>query len=491
MEPIESICGRRREQETLERVVRSREAEFVAVYGRRRVGKTHLVREFCKSRTCYLEITGEHGSPLKTQLYHFRRELERVFYGGAPLPELRSWREAFEVAIRAIEHWVRDHPERPIVLFLDELPWLATRRGGLIPALDHAWNTRLVQINQVRMIVCGSAASWMLDNLIHAKGGLYNRITERIRLEPFTLAETKTFLSSRSVKLGNRQIIDLYIALGGIPHYLKRVKRGQSAAQSVADICFDPGGILHDEFRHLFRSLFSNAEAHEAIVRALASKRSGLLRSELLEVTGFSSGGRLRRWLFELEESGFVFRDLPFRRKERDAVYRLSDEYVSFFLSWVDPAPRATVARDAAKYWQAKSQQPAYNAWAGYAFEGICLKHVPEISRALGIAHLGAEVASWRFVPRAGSPENGAQIDMLFDRPDGVVSVCELKFAQDGFVISKSYARKLRRKLEVFAAKTKTKKDVKLIIVAPCGLKANAWSDEMVDGVVTADDLFR
>ncbi len=485
------IRGRSSETAILQRVLDSHDAELVAVYGRRRVGKTHLIREFFEPRCgTYMSVTGEHGARLAQQLHHMRVELERVFYGGAPLPSLRSWADAFDLMASVIERRAEQRPSDTIVVFLDELPWLSTRRSGLIGALDHVWNTRLSRIRQLRLIVCGSAASWMIDKLIRAKGGLYNRVTTRMRLDPFTLAETRDLLCAHGVRWGIKQILELYLAIGGIPHYLKQVTRGRSAIQNVAGLCFDPNGPLRDEFGHLFASLFAHADSHEAIVRGLASKRRGLSRAELMDATGLPSGGRLGRWLRELEEAGFVARFVPYGKKQRDASYRVIDEYASFYLSFIERAPRGSLARGASDYWVNKAQGRAYQAWAGYAFEGVCLKHVPEIRRSLGIEHIASEVGTWRHVPRKASSDNGAQIDLLFDRADGVVTLCEIKYASDKYAITKAYARELAVKADVFKRKTRTKKDIQFALITTHGLATTPWSSS-VDAVVDGQALFR
>jgi len=487
------VVGRPTTKRTLDAILRAPEAELVAVYGRRRVGKTYLVREYVGPRAdLFFSVTGEKDANLRVQLGHFQRELSRVFYDGAPLPRLRSWREAFLLMADVVDNYARANPSSTIVLFFDELPWMATRRSGLIPALDHVWNTRLVTIRGLRMVLCGSAASWMLEKLVHAEGGLHNRITRRIRLEPFSLGETRAYLHSRGIRWNAAQTIELYMAFGGVPYYLRQVQRGWSAAQNVAAACFDREGVLSDEFGRLFASLFEDAAAHEALVRAIASKRKGCGRDELIKATGTTSGGGLKRRLQELCEAGFVASFTPYGRKRRDTAYRLVDEFSFFFLKWMQDAPRGLLAQAGTDYWLGQRGSPAYNAWAGYAFEAVCLKHIRQIQRALDIpAGVATRVGTWRHVPGARSPRReGAQIDLLFDRDDGVVTVCEIKHSPEPYVLTKAYARSLAERIDVFTKRTRTKKRVSLALITVAGMKPNLWSEDLVDTVVTADALF-
>ena len=488
---VSKIVGRTREQQILQSCLDSQSSELIAVYGRRRVGKTFLIREFFKdSVDHFFMVTGEKDASLATQLFHFRKELEKVFYGGSPLPALRSWREAFRLLGDAIAATQAKYPATPIVIFFDELPWLATRRSGLIQAIDRGWNTQLSTLPRVHLILCGSAASWMLDNLIHAKGGLHNRVTTRIHLQPFKLKDTRKFLASRGIRFNHHQCLEIYMALGGVPHYLQQVKKGHSALQNIARIAFDPSGILHDEFKRLFASLFANSEGHEQIVRAIAKKRIGILRDELIKETSFSSGGAIAKRLRELEEAGFIASLTPIGYKTKYTSYRIIDEYVNFYLSWIERAPRGTDFERREKYWLQKAQTPSYRAWTGYAFEGICLKHETQIAAALGLENIALDVGPWRYVPKKGSKDRGAQIDLLFDRDDGIITLCEMKYWQGKFTTTKSYARHLKNTMQVFEQRTQTQKEVSWALVTTHGLIPNTWSDDLFDNVVTAEALF-
>jgi predicted AAA+ superfamily ATPase len=486
------VIGRQKEKDLLDRFLEAKEPEFLAIYGRRRVGKTHLIREHCGPKAeIFFTVTGQKDATYKQQLFHFKQQLEQVFYQGAPLPELASWESAFRILCDAIEAKQDRGVSGPILIFLDELPWLSTKRSGLIQALDHTWNTRMSRMKQLKLIVCGSAASWMLENLINAKGGLHNRINRRIRLEPFTLKETAEYLSYRKVKTNKAQVVELFMAFGGVPFYLQQVEKGRSAAQNISASCFDPSGVLSDEYQRLFASLYTNAEVHDKIVRVIAKKREGILRDDLIRTIGLSSGGRLLTRLAALEEAGFIGSFVPYGNKKRLKSYRLIDEFIGFHLKWIEKAPRGVLADNGLDYWMAKAQTPSYRAWAGFTYEGICLKHAGQIKKALGIEGIAAEVATWRHVPqRSAREDKGVQIDLIFDRADGVINVCEIKYSDGLFQVDKKYATELKRKLLVFEDKMRTPKNILLTLVTTHGLKKNVWSEGLVDSVVTLNDLF-
>ncbi len=484
-----AIVGRAAQLDELERALRSRQPEFLCVYGRRRVGKTHLVREFFTPRVdLFFDVTGQNNAPMRAQLHHFQLALERILYPGTRFPELQSWENAFDLMATALER--RAGPRnRSVVVFLDELPWLASPRSGLLSSLDHVWNARLSKLKNLCLVVCGSSASFMMDKIINAKGGLHNRVTRRIRLAPFTLGEAEAFLRHEGLRFGRRQVLEIYLALGGVPHYLKQLERGRSAAQAIGAACFDRSGFLYDEFPRLFASLFRDAAAYESIVRALSTKTVGLTRSEIAEATKMPSGGTLHNKLRALEEADFIAGFTSYGKRNKDTTYRLIDEFTGFHIKWMERAPRGAFAGGAA-YWVKKSQTPSYRASAGYAFEGVCLKHASLIGNALGLASVAAEVSSWRFVPPPRSKDNGAQVDLLFDRADGVITLCELKYSAEPFKLTKGYAHALADKARVFAERTRTRKDVQIALVTPEPPAKSIWLEDAIDQIVTAKALF-
>lgn len=480
------ISGRQRERAILQELLTSDKAEFVAIYGRRRVGKTFLVRQYVQPRVDrYFESTGQKDAPLTVQLHHFRDSLERAFH--RPFSALASWDEALAALVDAVE---AEPPDRRVALFLDELPWLATRRSGMLQALDYWWNSRLSRLPNLKLIVCGSAASWMLDKLLSARGGLHNRVTRQIALKPFTVPEASEFLGSRGSHMSLHQLVTLYMAVGGVPWYLEQVDPRHSAVQAIQSLCFVRDAPLRAEFTRLFASLFSDGPAYERIVRAVAARQSGILRTELIDALGLTSGGGLARRLSQLESAGFVAQVTPYDHKKRNVGYRVVDPYVFFFLRWIERAPSGVFEDANPRYWLDTVHTPAHRAWAGYAFETLAMQHAVHVKSALGFSDIGAVVGSWRYIPPAGSKRRGAQIDLLFDRVDGVVTLCELKHSADEFAVDKAYARELANKVEVFQQVSRTRKDVQLAMVTTHGLRRNLWSEDLVALDADVEDIF-
>lgn len=470
------LIGRKREIAILDRLFLSEEAEFLALYGRRRVGKTFLIREHYKSDLCF-ELTGTKDAPLVEQLANFHHALSQRSRKQREVPA--SWQEAFR---QLSDHLRTIRGRRKRVIFLDELPWLAGARSRFLPALDHFWNSELSSDPRNVLVICGSAASWMIAKVINEKGGLHNRVTANLKLEPFNLGESARFLATRKVKLTQFDQLTLAMVMGGVPHYLKEARPGHSAAQIIDQCCFSKTGLLHGEFERLYASLFDHAERHVALVRELAHHPQGLTRSDLTKAYG--TGGRLTQTLRELEEAGFVSIQEPFEKKKKDALYRLADEYSLFYLKWIERHRQS-----GAGTFLTKIQSPGWRAWTGYALETLAHKHMAQIKKALGIAELDSGSGSWIHRPNGTWPE-GAQIDLLLDRADNTINVFEIKFSQGPFTITKAYAQQLRRKLETFRAVTNTRKNIFLTFLTTHGLTDNAYANELVHQSLNTDILF-
>lgn len=472
-----SLSGRQEEKAQLDRLLASREAEFLALYGRRRVGKTYLIREHFKKQLTF-ELTGLKDGHLKEQLTHFNKELRERSGKEHDVP--KSWQEAFQ----QLEAFLKSRrSQKKQVIFLDELPWLASARSRFLPALDHFWNTVLSRDPRYILIICGSAASWMISKVIDHKGGLHNRVTARMKLEPFTLGESSRFLKSRRVTLTEYDQLTLAMVMGGVPHYLKEASPGRSAAQIIDRACFHQNGLLRDEFDRLYASLFDHSDRHVDIVRQLAAHPQGVTRSAL--TNAYASGGRLTKTLRELEAAGFISAHAPFAKKSKDSLYRLADEYSLFFLKWIDKK-RGQGPGTFLK----KINSPAWRAWSGYALESLAHKHLRQIKQALGIAEVETNHRSWIHRPDDTWPK-GAQIDLLLDRADQTINLIEIKFSQAHFTITKKYAAELRQKLQVFRDVTGTKKNVFLTFLTTHGITPNAYSRELVQESITTQTLFK
>jgi len=480
------IAGRQDEVAILNKVLTSDEAEFIAIYGRRRVGKTYLVKAFFHNHLCF-EIVGMFNASLQEQLSNFARSLGKAS-GAGILPQTpASWQEAFSHLEAWLESPVMKEKRGKKVIFFDELPWLNTPRSKFLPALENFWNSYGAAKRDLALVVCGSAASWMIQHVVRSRGGLHNRLTRQIRLLPFTLSETEQFLKLKKIKLTHKQIIELYMAFGGVPYYLKQAEPGFSTAQIIDGACFTKDGSLRNEYEQLYASLFEESHYHSKIVGLLAKTRKGLTRNELLNSSGISTGGTATKILSELEESGFIDFYIPFGKQAKDLLYRLSDEFTRFHFDWIKPLGKSSPG---AGHWLSLQNKPKKNTWAGFTFEGICLKHISKIKEALGIASVETTVSAWRYIPEKDSTEKGAQIDLLIDRKDNTINLCEIKFADAEFVIDARYAAVLRNKTEVFKTITGTRKNIFLTLITPFGLIKNQYATELVTNEVTMDKLF-
>jgi len=475
----QNIIGRDAEKKILQDMLASGEAELIAILGRRRVGKTFLVRNFYEKHLVF-EYTGVHEAELDEQLLNFRNALQQAMGSNIPPAIPTNWIEAFTFLSEFLKtKLVR---EQAVVLF-DEFPWIHTPKSGFLSAFGHWWNTWASRQALLKVVICGSAASWMIENIINDKGGLHNRVSRTLRLLPFSLKETEEFLISRGIRLDQYQILQLYMAMGGIPQYLKQVDKGESANQVIDKLFFEKNGPLKVEFTNLYRSLFTNAAHHEAIVRVLAKKGRGLSRSEIIETCGFTTGGGTTRLFEELEESGFIIQYIPFGKTSRDSMYKLADEYSLFYLKFIESARSS-----GAGTWHKIVSGQSYSSWSGNAFEAICQKHVSQIKKALGISAVYTEASSWRYIPKEG--EQGAQIDLLLDRQDHCINLCEIKFSSGEFVIDKRYSGELDNKVKVFRSQTKTRKTIFPTMITPYGVLKNDYYAGHIQAEVVMADLF-
>ena len=470
------LIGRESEKAILKKALASDEAEMVAVIGRRRVGKTFLVNAVYGEQIDF-EITGVQHTSRRMQLKGFAYKLSETW--GKAVDQPADWMDAFIMLIGFLK---TKKSKRKKVVFLDELPWLATPKSGFLQGLSFFWNSWAVKQNIV-VVICGSAASWMIQKVVNHKGGLHNRITKRIYLEPFNLAETEYFLKSKNINLDKYQITQLYMAMGGVPHYLKEIENGKSAAQNINAICFTKDGLLQKEFSRLYPALFKNPDSHIAAVRALAGKRTGMTRKEIIRTAQLADGGGTKRILEELEYSGFISSYHPFGKKKKELLYRLTDEYSLFYLQFIEG--KSIKEPD---IWQKLSQSQKYISWSGYAFESLCLKHIAQIKKALSIGGVYSEACS--FYKKGTKHYKGVQIDLLIDRNDHVINLFEIKFYSSQYVMEKAYANRLREKMAIFRAATHTRKQLFWNMVTTFGLIPNEHSIGLIEQVLTLDDLF-
>lgn len=475
------LLGRKKERKIFEKVYKSDKAEFVTIYGRRRIGKTYLVRKLFEQDKNYFEIIGVKDTSLKEQLANFARSLSSKYLDSISISSPNNWIEAFHLLTSLIQ---KIPTKEKIILFFDELPWLASKKSGFLQALDYIWNKEWSKMPNILLITCGSAASWMLDNLINAKGGLHNRITCRILLEPFKLFEVGEFIKALGLKFTNRQIIETYMVFGGVPYYLSELDKRLSLAQNIDNICFNKNGLLADEFPKLFKSLFDSSELNLEITRIISRHHYGVSRDELIKKLGASSGGRINHRLEELESTGFI-RSFYSYEKKKNIHYKMIDEYSLFYFKWIEPYAQKGWA---ANYWMKQIGSQGYYSWSGYAFENVCFKHIDEIESTLGIENLVTARSSWKSQVKKNASERAAQVDLLFERKDNVVNLCEIKFTENPYDVSKDEAIILKNKILRFSEEF-PKKQVLLTIISSAGMKNNIWTEDLVDSVVKMEDI--
>ena len=472
------IIGREKQINELSEALASDKAEMVALIGRRRVGKTYLVRQTYGNKIDF-ELTGlQHGNK-SAQLQNFVFALNHYF-PDYPIDEKpTNWLDAFHLFTKVLGSL--DKKEK-LVVFLDELPWLGSKRSGFITAFGYFWNSWASKQNIV-LVICGSAASWMIKKVINDRGGLHNRVTRLLFLYPFTLAETEAYCAYRGIKLNRYHLLQIYMTLGGVPMYLDQLRPGLSAIQNIQEVCFAADAYLKNEFDRLYASLFGNHEKHVTVIRALASKRSGLTRAEIIQITKIKNGGMLSEILDELEKSGFITIYGGYGKKVKESIFRLTDFYSLFYLTFIEP-----LGKNQFTDFTQLSDLPKWKSWSGYAFENICLTHIPQIKNSLGISGIASTTAS--FFAKAKDGLNGAQIDLVVDRNDHSINICEIKFSISEFEVTKKETHNLLNKKKVFQYHTKTNKHLFITLITTIGVIENAHKINHIDQVVTMDDLF-
>lgn len=476
---MDTLIGRKKEIKVLNAALASNSAELIAIYGRRRVGKTFLIRSVFEKQLVF-EFTGIKNGKLNEQLLHFSRALKTAMQSPVELKTPANWIEAFSLLQEFLAPIVQ---KKKVVIFFDEFPWIQSQKSNFLNAFGYFWNTWASRNPNLKLVICGSAASWMIQQVVKNKGGLHNRITVRMNLSPFTLQETEAYLQSRNVQLDRYQLLNLYMVMGGIPQYLSNIQSGESATMAIDRICFSQHGYLIEEFDNLYASLFDHATHHIAVVKALAKKHKGLSRKELIELTHLATGGTLSKVLEELTESGFINSYIPFGKNKSACVYRLVDEYSLLYLKYM--GNKKVTGKGT---WLKISKSPAWASWSGYAFESICLKHIEQIKLGLGIEGLFVLPSIWRMDGTATA--QGAQIDMILDREDGCINLCEMKFSKDPYSITKSYAEELEQKCLVFKNTVNTKRTLFLTMVTAMGTVKNPYFNKLIQSELTMDDLF-
>lgn len=480
-----SIVARETEIHQLDTLMEEELPQFVAVYGRRRVGKTFLVREYFNDEFAFFhtaisprELKDRQPELLyRIQLDEFGKTLK--LYGYQDDSQIKDWFDAFDRLWRLIQ---QHSAEERLVLFIDEMPWLDTPRAGFMSALEHFWNRYASGRHKLLLIAAGSATAWMLDNLVNNNGGLYDRTSRDIHVHPFSLSETETYFQKRNILMDRYDIAQSYMIVGGVPYYLSLFEKGKSLAQNIDAVFFERGNKLQKEYDRLFQSMFADNDKFKKFVECISKYRYGVLRTQICKELGITDGGNISEILLSLEESDIITSFFNFGESKRNKYYKLTDPFCLFYLKYVVKHPTNNKT-----FWQDNQNLPKLNAWRGQAFEDVCFSHQEQIKRALGIQGVHTEIYPWRFISEGETP--GAQIDMLIDRADRVVNVCEMKFVHGEFSIDKDYDEKLRNKIVAVTEHTGSRKNPQMTLVTTYGLKKGIYSGR-IQKVVTLDDLF-
>ena len=472
------LIGRAKECERLDECMESFQAQLVIVYGRRRVGKTYLINEYFDNDFAF-KITGTYNKGREVQLRNFNSALNRKTNNKDIAP--KDWFEAFDRLRDYIETLDEDKKQ---VCFFDELPWLDNQKSDFLSAFEWFWNDWASTRDNLIFIVCGSATSWMDENIANNKGGLFNRQTCKLYLKPFKLNEVEEYLRLKKITWSRYDIIQCYMVMGGIPYYLSLLSNKLSLEQNIDQLFFRDGGELWDEFVHLYNTLFSNSDSYIRVVEALSRKRGGLTREEIIGEISKPSGGDLTKILNDLILSGFVRVSGFYNKKKKDALFQLCDYYTSFYFRYI----RDNYGKDE-HFWSNSIDNPSRRSWEGLVFEQVCRDHIAAIKHKLGISGVLSQESSWFIRADRGKVISGAQIDLLISRRDRVITVCEIKFSRGEFEIKKDYDLSLRNKIEAFKQATNCRESIQLVMITTFGVKKNQYSS-VVQNQVTMDDLF-
>lgn len=471
------MVGREKECSELQRAVESNRSELVIVYGRRRIGKTYLIEEFFQ-RQFDFRYVGAHGMTTRQQLHNFAKVL--ASYSHQSYGQFKSWFEAFD----ALQDYLSELPERRKTVFIDEMPWMDSGRSTFVVALENFWNGWAMAQRNIMLVATGSATSWMRNKLVANRGGLHGRITCSIHLSPFNLHETELYLESLGIPWDRQQTTQAYMLLGGIPYYYSLLSPSLSLAQNIDELFFSQDGALRLEFEELYSALFSHADQYLGVVKLLSEHKAGLSTLQIAKSLNYQ-GGKISHIIKNLEQSDIIEAWNQYGTKRRGTIYRLIDFYTIFYYKFVAD----NLSKDPT-WWSDNLDSQSVTAWMGNCFELVCMRHHLQIKAALGIRGIATQVSTWHVAENKQEQTRGAQIDMIIERADRIIHLCEMKFSNDLYTISKDYERYLRERSGLFKHLTGTKKSVVHTFVTTYGV-ANGKHKSIVHSEVTMDDLFQ
>lgn len=481
------MIGRSEEIKYLEKAISSSRAELIAVIGRRRVGKTYLVRKVASGKGNYAEFVGLRNAKTKIQVLNCFLALQAQFETQLKIKqatEVDRWEDFFASLTRAIKAKIKQNKNQKIVIFFDELPWFCKKGSSFLSFFDYYWNSEWSKIEQLKIIICGSATGWMIEKIFNNTGGLYNRITGKIHLLPFSIKETDEYLNNKGIKLSSEHLVELYMVLGGIPYYLDWLESGLSAAQLIDKSVFSKSGILNDEFGLLIEALFRDSKAHIKIINQLAAHHYGLTAAQISKSTKISIGKHFEKLLTEQEACGFIKSYIPYGKLKRDKRYRLLDQYMLFYKNFIERFNNLSIQAQS-QIWLKLRQSTKFVNWAGYSFETFCHNHASLILRALGIDGVLVNVTTWH------DPKSKLQVDLVLERADRMINLVEIKYTNKPFAITKDFVKKVKEREAKFVSVTKTKLPVNTVLLSAYGVTGSSVLKNEFFRIIELKDLLR
>ncbi len=468
-----NFVGRTRELERLKKISESNEAGIVIMYGRRRIGKTELLEQAFRDRNV-LKFEGIEGLSEKAQFANVMSQL--AIYVQDPLLAkvvIETWREFFQL--------VASYTSKGIwTIYLEELQWLADYESTIIAELKYVWDNYFRHNPKLILILCGSAPSFMLDHVVHSKA-LYNRSQYEFYLKAFNPIETKAFLKKRS----NKEVMDAYLTVGGVPEYLKWATAESSVFLSLCKNSFTSGGFFVHEYERIFTSAMANNKYYKEIIEIL-SKKKFATRKELAQLLDVSSGGSLSAVLVDLEKSGFITNYYPFNLQENTILtrYAIADNYLQYYVKFIKPLQKNIDSGAYDSNPQVALKMDSYVKWLGFSFERFCRTFHYVIAEVLGFSVM--QYQSGVFFSRATDTENpGYQIDLIFDRADNVYTICEIKYLQGK--VGTSVISEFEKKLALFP--NKTNKTIHKVLICSEGADDALLRRSYFDEIITCAQL--
>lgn len=438
-----AFIGRKHELDLLRRFLATDGPGIAVVHGRRRIGKSLLIATALDGRRA-LTFEGLENQPKKAQIEAFLFQLSQQ--EGLPTTGVSAsgWREA----LVRLEPVLR---QRPAIVVLDEFQWMANYRRELVSDLKMIWEQCLSKLPHVKLILCGSIASFMTTKVVRSSA-LYGRTDLELQLKGFSLHETHLLLNDR----GLDEVVEAGLYVGGVPKYLELLKAYPSVRVAVEELAFRENGYFFEEYERIFTSHFGRNPDFRKLVTALASSPRGMFRTDLARAAGVDTGGTLSEHLSDLESAGFLASETPIDKGpgSRTIKYRIRDAYMQFYLSFIRPNLKKIRSGVQRNVFAHVSQTGRFYAWRGHAFEELCIRHAGRIAEILGFP--GIDFTCGPYFRAPSRDQTGIQIDLLFSRADNVITLCEMKCstAPTGKGVVREVERKVELLRQVFPSKT-------------------------------------